>query len=175
MRSGAELALEVCLPRRGEVTTRDVRAVCGGELQHLQHVDLLVLDADGGVPIARSIELTEVRSGPSRRLALVCPACREARHLLLARGGALKCGTCHRYRTRRQAERTCTGFTKLGGQLEDQLLRLVVPRWRRTTPARMVEAQRLVQLLLDGDRAQVEKLRQDVSALQIVLESRQAG
>jgi hypothetical protein len=37
----------------------------------------------------------------------------------------------------------------------------------------MVEAKRLVQLLLDADRARVERLRQDLDALQIVVESQQ--
>ena len=62
--------------------------------------------------MAARIELTLVRSGRSHRRALVCPACRLARHLLLARGGTLRCSTCLQYRTRRQAERTCHEFTE---------------------------------------------------------------
>ena len=165
MRSAVESAVEVALPRRGEVTTRDVRAVLGRDLQHADHVDVVVLDAGGGAPVAARIELTLVRSGWSQRRALVCPACREARHLLLARGGTLRCGTCLQYRTRRQAERTCHDFTKGGGAQEDELLRILLSRWRPLTQARLAKARLLVTELLEGDRARLAVLMAQVERL----------
>ncbi len=165
MLSAAELAFEVALPRRGEVTTRDVRAGLGCEFRHADHVDVVVLDADGGAPVAARIELTVVRSGWSHRRALVCPACRCARHLLLARGGTLRCSTCLQHRTRRQAERTCYEFRRGGGAQEDELLRMLLSRWKPLTPARLERARSLVNGLLDGDRARVAVLRTQVERL----------
>ena len=170
MSSADESAFEVALPRRGEVTTRDLRAVYGADLQRLEHVDVVVLDADGGMPLAARIELMDVRSGWSRRRALVCPACRRGRHLLLGRGGKLKCSTCHRFRTRRQTERSCGDFTTRGGLQEDRLLRLMLPRWSAPTSVRLLEARRLVTSLLEKDRARVALLREQLQALRMAVE-----
>jgi hypothetical protein len=169
--SAVALAFEVVLPRRGEVTTRDLRAVCGADLQRLEYVDIVVLEADGGMPVAARIELADVRSGWSRRRAFVCPTCRKGRHLLLGRGGKLQCSTCHQFRTRRQTERTCDDFTKRGGRQEDQLLRLLSPRWRGTTSVRLVKARRLVGALLETDRARVALLREQLEALRMAVET----
>ncbi len=171
MLSTVDSAVEVAVPRRGEVTTADLRAVYGADLQHMDHVDVLVLDADGGMPVAAKIALTLVRSGWSSRRAMVCPACHEACHLLLARGGALKCRRCHRHRTRRQRERSCVEWNRMGGEAEDRLHRLLL-RPGLMTPGRLTAAQGLVQSLLAADRARVARFRTTLEALTVLVATR---
>src|SRR5271165_4372130 len=93
------------MPRLGELRMADVREVYGHALAGMSAVDVLVLDADGGLPIAARIELGDLRAGRGRHLALICPSCGGSKSLLLARRGELKCRACHRHLTRRQLER----------------------------------------------------------------------
>lgn len=165
MRVAAKSAFEVTLPRRGELTTRDLRAALGAELAGLQRVDVLVLDAEGRSPLAVSIELTRVRAGWSKRCALRCPTCEQARHLLLGRGGKVQCSGCHRLRTRRQTERTCSDFVRRGGREEDRLLRLLLPRAKGAARANLERARLLAERLVTLDRDRVDVLREQLETL----------
>jgi hypothetical protein len=156
------LGFEATAPRLGEVHVRDLRAALGHALDELDDVDVVVLAEEGGA-IAARVELTSVRSGPSTRRAFVCPTCREPRFLLLARKGALQCN--RHQRTRRQTELHRADFQRRGGLEEDKLLRLLLTVWRRRTPSRMKEAQRLADLLLRADQGRVAVLRQQLQTL----------
>lgn len=160
------LAFEAMAPRRGEVHVRDLRAVLGDDLRELDFVDVLVVAENSAVVTAR-VELTDVRSGPSTRRAFVCPACREPRHLLLAREGTLRCSS--HYRTRRQTERHRADFRRRGGLEEDRLLRLLLSPWRRRTEARLIEARRLAKMVLENDRARVDHLHEQLEALKTII------
>ena len=126
------MGIEAIAPRRGEVRTRDLRATLGEELFILDYVTVTVVAQTGGAITAR-VELTDLRAGLRTHRAFLCPSCREPRHLLIliAVEGALKCGKCHRHRTRRQTEWHLRSWNRLGGQLEDRMLRLLHPRLPR--------------------------------------------
>ena len=166
------MGIEAIAPRRGEVRTADVRAVLGEEIAILDCVTVTVVAETGGA-VATRIELTDLRAGLRTHRALVCPSCRKPRHrlVLIAMEGALKCGKCHRHRTRRQTEWHLASWNRLGGELEDRMLRLLHPTARRT-PARLVEARRLATLLLHADRARVEQLREQLQLVTVCLEAR---
>jgi hypothetical protein len=100
------------MPRKGELSVRDLRSVYGAELRDKSDVDVLVLDVADGVPIAARVELSQSRWGWSYRTVLVCPTCRDSKIALLARAGKLQCKTCHRELTRRQRERTGADFLR---------------------------------------------------------------
>jgi hypothetical protein len=161
------VATEVHFPRRGELRTRDARAVYGSEFKTMPYVDVLVLDAGHGAPVAGRIELSYTPSGLSMRRAFVCPTCRSCKHLLLARHGRLACAGCHRaHLTRRQREHRNSSWTEFGGRREDALLRLLRPTVVRTK-ARLTDARRLVWDILALDRARVGELRQQLADLEV--------
>ena len=147
--------------------SRDLRAL--GALAAGDHVDVVVV-ADHGVPVAARIELTTVSSGPSRRIALVCPRCHEPKHLLRAREGQLQCNRCCRFRTRAQRERNRASWRRMGGREEDHLLRQLLRPG--PTAARLRRAQRLAATLLEADRARVLELRERLESLKTAFESR---
>ena len=160
---------EVTVPRKGEVRTSDLRLIHGAAILTMPNVDVVVV-ADAGAPIAARIELTTVAFGWTKRRAFVCPACGEPRHVLRSQEGQLRCNRCrdYRHRTRRQTERTCASFRRIGGREEDRLLRLLLPTGRRATN-RMTEARRLVDALITMDLAHVELLREKVETLKTVI------
>ncbi len=159
--------VEAIAPRKGELRSQDLRAAYGQQLAEVAHVDVVVV-ADAGVPVAASLELGDVACGSRTRRAMLCPACGQARHLLLAREGALKCSQCHRRRTRRQLENHRADFQRRGGLQEDRLLRLMLTPSRRGTSMRLQQARRLVRLLLRADRARVAALRARLEDLKVV-------
>ncbi len=167
------MGIEAIAPRRGEVRTSDLRALLGAELATLECVTVTVVAQTGGAVTVR-IELADLRAGLRTHRALLCPWCREPRHVLIAREGALKCSKCHRYRTRRQAEWNLASWNRLGGELEDRMLRLLHPTARRTRP-RLLEARRLAKTLLAADRQRVEVLREELQALMLCADTRSAG
>jgi hypothetical protein len=163
-----ESVVEVVGPRLGEVRTRDLRAVYGSALRRMAAVDLIVV-AERGAPVTARVELAPVASGWSWRPALVCPACLDTTHLLLAREGKLQCRRCCRHKTRRQAERSLADFRRRGGQEEDRLLRMLThPTARRALC--LTEARRLVKALLVGDRVRIALLREKLQALTALVE-----
>jgi len=164
---------EAIAPRRGEVRTRDLRAVYGRQLAELRHVDVVVV-AEAGVPVTARLEIVDVACGHGTRRAIRCPACGQPRHVLVALEGALRCTRCHRHRTRHQLERHLANWNRRGGKEEDKVLRLLL-RTPSATPEGMQEARRLVHLLLDADRARLDRLQQDLRAMTLMLETRQAG
>jgi hypothetical protein len=127
-------------------------------------VDVLVIDAEHGVPVAGRVELTDLRSGPGVRRALVCPKCRAGRYILFARSGVLACGGCHRLRTRHQRERTMADWYRRGGREEDRLLRLLAPMASHT-PAKVEMARQLVLDIVSSDRARLLGLQQELATL----------
>ena len=156
--------VEAIGPRRGELRGRDLRAVFGARLRELQHVDVVVV-AGNGTPIAGRLALVNVAAGHGTRRAMVCPACREPRHLLLAREGALKCSQCLRCRTRRQQEVHRADFRRRGGREEDRLLRHLLTPSRRRTATTLRDARHLANLLLHADRVRVAALRERLERL----------
>ena len=166
------MGFEVVFPRPGELRTRDLRAVYGSELLRMTDVDVLVLDAEHGVPVAGRIELADVRCGPGTRRELVCPKCRAGRYVLLARSGVLACGRCHRARTRHQRERTLADWYRRGGREEDRLLRLLSPTAGRT-PAKLEMARQLTFDIVSADRARLLGLQQELATLIACAESLQ--
>jgi hypothetical protein len=160
------VATEAPFPRRGELRTRDVRVVYGEQFKAMTSVDVLVLDSGHGMPVAARVDLGEVRSGRTRRRALVCPVCGECRHLLLARNGRLACAGCQGVRlTRRQREHRTLNWRR-GAREEDALHRLLHPTAEKTR-ARLMEARRLVRDILATDQARVGELRQQVADLEV--------
>jgi hypothetical protein len=164
------MELEV-MPRRGEVRVRDVRETYGPAFTALELVDVLVLDANGGVPVAATVAMTDLPGGRRIARAFSCPGCSRAVLLLLARGGLLRCGKCHRFLTRRQRERTLADFVRRGGQLEDELLRMLPPS-RSISSTRIEEARRLAMALLAADRVRLAELRRQLRELTELAEAR---
>jgi hypothetical protein len=165
------VATEVVLPRPGELRTRDLRAVYGTELLRMVEVDVLVMDADHGVPVAAHVELADMRAGLRRRRALVCPSCRRCRHLLLARAGVLACGECHRQRTRRQRYRTMADWCRRSGREEDRLLRLLRPT-SSPNNVKLDAARELARDIVISDRARLAGLQEELAMLAACVESR---
>lgn len=160
---------EVAVPRKGEVRTSDLRLIYGAAMLDMPHVDVFVI-TDVGAPIAARIELTTVPFGWTQRRAFLCPVCGEPRHVLRSREGRLRCNKCRdlKHRTRRQTERSCVSFKRMGGLEEDRLLRLLLPTGRR--PAnRMAEAARLMDVIMASNLAHVALLRRKVEALKTVI------
>ena len=159
------------MPRKGEVRTRDLRAVYGDRLNELGHVDVVVV-ADAGAPVAARIYLMDRTAGRGVQRALVCPACEQPRYVLLAKEGCLKCSRCHRHRTRRQLERHLASWNRLGGQQGDQLLRLLQRPTARPTPASMQQATQLVRHLLAADQVRTNRLREELASLSAYVQNR---
>jgi hypothetical protein len=165
------LGFEVAMPRKGELSVRDLRSVYGADLRDKSDVDVLVLDVADGVPIAARVELSQSRWGWSYRTVLVCPTCRDCKITLLARAGKLQCKACHRELTRRQRERTGADFLRRSGREEDRLLRLLRPAVEPSA-TKITEARRLVQDIVTADRARLEELQRQFSGLKSALEAR---
>jgi hypothetical protein len=165
------LAFEVALPRKGELSVRDLRTVYGRELRSKSSVDVLVLDLADGVPVAAHVELAESRWGWSYRTLLVCPTCEERKGILFARGGKLQCKECHHELTRRQRERTAADFVRRSGREEDRLLRFLRPAVE-PNETRIAKARGLVQDIVTADRARLEELQRQLSDLFVALEAR---
>lgn len=122
------MGIEV-VPLLGQIRAADVRLVLGRAAPTANHVDVLVLAKDGGIPFVGRIELTQIPGGPGQHLALRCPQCDQPRNLLLADGrGGIACAQCARARTRRQQARTCRAWNRLGEREVDALVRLLRPR-----------------------------------------------
>jgi hypothetical protein len=150
--------------RMGELRIADVKAAYGPSLATMDAFNALVLDADGGAPVATHVELGELRAGRGNHLALVCPACGAGKLLLLAKRGVLKCRTCHGHRTRRQLECHKADWNRRGAREEDALLRLL-QRGRTLTSARLDQAHEVARYLISADRARVDALRRGLSIL----------
>ncbi len=152
------------MPRAGELRSRDVRALYGEILHTLPHVDVLVLDIEGRVPVAARVALVSVTAGARTHRILVCPRCEKARYLLVARHGELRCRTCDRTRTRRQLERTTADWRRRGAREEDRLLRLLSRPTLSRTNLRLARA--FVDGLVAADRARLGELGREIEVLQ---------
>jgi hypothetical protein len=150
------------MPRRGELSIRDLKEVYGSTLASMSDVGVLVLDESGGMPIATRVKLGRRPLGCKARPAVVCPTCFEARDLLIARGGKLQCIRCHGYLTRHQQEKHRAAWVRRGAREEDRVLRLL-----RRSPGgpELGVARRLVQDLVAADRARLDELRRQVGDL----------
>jgi len=155
---------EVALPRVGELRLADLKAVYGASLRSMCHIDVLVLDAGGGVPVTARVELGELRAGRGNHCALVCPSCGAGKSLLLARHGALKCRGCHGHLTRRALEHRSHDWTRLGGGEEDAILRVFQPA-RHLTPGRLDQARDLAAALVAADQLRVTELQERLATL----------
>ncbi len=146
------------LARVGELRFRDLRAVYGASLKVMAGVGALVLDADGGLPVAAYVEFIDVRAGRGNHRAMRCPGCGGARSVLLARSATLACRACRGHRTRRQLEHRRADWTRRGGREEDELLRMFQPA-RRLTAARLDRARQLAAALVAEDEVRVSALQ----------------
>jgi hypothetical protein len=156
------------MPRKGELSTRDLRSVYGGDLRKMSDVGVLVLDEDQGVPVAACVALAERRWGWSRRKALVCPSCAEHKDALLARAGRLQCTGCHRRLTRQQREKKTADWVRRGGREEDRVLRLLRPAVN-PSDARFGEARRLALEIVAADHARLDELQRRVRDLTVYM------
>ncbi len=159
------------MPRKGELSLRDLRSVYGSGLRAMADVDVLVLSEDEGAPVAARIELAESSWGWSHRTLLVCPTCRERKHALVARDAKLQCIACHGQLTRQQREKRRANWVRRSGREEDRLLRLLRPAVEPST-TRVAEARGLVRDIVSADRARVEELQRQLSFLSAALEAR---
>jgi hypothetical protein len=158
------------MPRRGELSIRDLRAVYGVSLRSISDVSVMVLDRDDGVPVVARIELADRLWGCSRRPVLVCPTCEGRKDTLLAQGGTLQCKGCHRQLTRQQQEKQKANWVRRSGREEDRLLRLLRPALDPNN-ARVREAQGLVLEIVSADHARLEELKQQLADLMAFVES----
>jgi hypothetical protein len=158
------------MPRRGELSIRDLKEVYGSTLASMSDVDVLVLDESGGMPIATRVELGRRPWGCRARPAVVCPTCFEPRDRLIARGGKLQCIRCHGYLTRHQQEKHRAAWVRRGAREEDRVLRLLQPAVEPTESS-VREACRLVQELVVADRARLEVLRRRLGDLSVYMSS----
>jgi hypothetical protein len=155
------------MPRRGELSIRDLKEVYGSTLASMSDVDVLVLDESGGMPIATRVELGGRPWGCRARPAVVCPTCFEARDRLIARAGKLQCIRCHGYLTRHQQEKHRAAWVRRGAREEDQLLRLL--RHEALAPATLPSAQSIAAGILSADVARLDELRQWVGDLTVYM------
>jgi hypothetical protein len=162
------MEMEVTSPRRGELRTRDVRAVFGPAFLELDSVSVLVLDQYGSTPIATTVELIDMPGGRGAHRAFVCQGCREPRRLLLARQGKLQCRTCHRFRSRHQAERTLADWRRRGGREEDALFRLLRPG-PALTITKVTQAIVLAKEIVAADRMRLTDLQENVAAVRVAV------
>ena len=145
-----EMEFEVA-PILGRIRAADVRFVLGEAAMIAEHVDVLVLAADGGLPFMGRLELARTDAGRARHLALRCPRCVRPRKFLVADGrGGISCAGCANLRTRRQQGRTCRAWTRLGERELDALLRLMRPR-SSAHAGRYDRAVEMVDALIAGD------------------------
>jgi hypothetical protein len=155
---------EVIVPRLGELRSRDLVAAYGNALAGMQHVDVLVLAAEG--PVAARVELGRLASGPSVHTGLVCQGCQRVVLLLVVRDRELRCRACLKLRTNRQRERTTAAWRRRGGREADRLLRLVASPTLHLTRGRLAEARDLVKKIVEADVARVAALKGELEALQ---------
>ena len=158
------------MPRRGELSVRDLRAVYGGDLRTMTDVSVLVLDQENGVPVAARVELADRPWGWSRRPVLVCPTCKGRKDTLLAQAGSLQCKGCHRQLTRQQLEKQKANWVRRSGREEDRLLRLLRPALDPNN-TRILEARGLVLEILSADHARLEELKEQLADLTVFVES----
>lgn len=89
-------------------------------------VVLLVL-REGAPPVQQRIAIGELLGGRGLRRGIVCPICARPKYRLFAAAFGLGCGPCTRRRSRRQIEHRSHAWRRLGGALEDVVLRGLGP------------------------------------------------
>jgi hypothetical protein len=154
------MTFEVAALKIGELQTRDLRGI----VFDADHVDVLVLAADGGAPFCGRVTLGRKRSGRGFHRALICPDCGAPKNILYVVDARLACALCARHRSRRQRERTLASWRRGGGEKEDLLFRLLLRPGRRT-PTTLAIAQQLVDELLAGDADRLAALRRVTDAI----------
>lgn len=137
-----------------ESITSEVTVV-GSDFSVLSTVDLrgvpasctsarAIVVATRGMPFVGevAIDILPGGRGPARRRGWVCPRCAVAKFKLLTDGrGGVGCADCLERRTRRANERTCALWTRLGGELEDRILRaLRAPRRSSSVPPSLLDS-----------------------------------
>jgi hypothetical protein len=157
------------MPRVGEVSIADVRAALGTAFDISGHVDVAVIDPEGGVPVSAHVELGQLEAGRGRHRAFLCPGCRTPVRVLRARRGTLRCRKCHGYLTRRQLEHHTAAWNRLGGADEDRLLRLLRGA-RRLTPTRLELARQIAHGLAAADADRLRELQERLHDLRVCIE-----
>jgi|HubBroStandDraft_2_1064218.scaffolds.fasta_scaffold73534_3 hypothetical protein len=152
------------MPRRGQLSVRDLRAVYGSALREMSTVDVFVLAEDDGVPVAARVELGESRWGWNHVTMVVCPTCHACRNILVARAGKLQCTGCHRQRTRQQLEKRRADWVRRGAREEDRMLRLL-QQAVQPTESKVREVARLVHEIVAADHARLDLLRRQLGDL----------
>ncbi|MBX3230683.1 MAG: hypothetical protein KIT84_00585 [Labilithrix sp.] len=106
----------------GVVSTADVQNVPNEATSVL----LLVLGR-AGEPTRQSIAFGAIPGGRGVHRGLVCPLCSRPKYRLFTSSFGLGCGPCTARRTRRQLEYRTRAWRRLGGELEDVVLRGLRP------------------------------------------------
>ena len=150
------MTIEVIAREFGVLRARDVREVPLSERQ----VRALVLSVDG-LPFMGPVVLGQKPSGRGVHRALVCPGCGKPKLQLVIDGTELRCGRCARRLPRRAAERTLRSYTRLGGALEDVLLRGVV---RKNSSAAIDRLTKVAAEMREADDARWAALVPDIEA-----------
>jgi hypothetical protein len=150
-------------PRFGEVRICDVRVFFGPLRPGMQVTAMALAPAGGGPSVARLV-LMAMGGARGGRCGFACPQCERPRALLVVDGeGGLACRPCTRERTRRQSERTCREWLRLGGELTDRLVRALL-KPRRSTHAVLERARELAGELVAGDEDRLAAIMPLVAA-----------
>ena len=152
--------------RRGEVRMAELRLAIGPEIRSLREVEVIALSDDGQL-VRASVKLCTLRFGRAVTPAFVCPTCSSPKRVLVARGGLFRCNKCHPRRTRRQLERHLRSW-RLGGKLEDRMLRLL----DRCTHPRVEEATAIASTLLRADLERLAVIERELADLVLAQRSR---
>lgn len=130
------MTIEALASEIGLVTTRDVQDVS----LEATDVVLLVLRT-GAPPIRQRVAFGAIAGGRGLHRGLVCPTCSESKYKLFASASDLGCGACTHRLSRRQREHRLRSWRRLGGDLEDVVLRGLRPGRRSSAvPEAIVDA-----------------------------------
>jgi len=150
------MAFEV-IPRLGEVRTSDLRRILGVAFPETKVATIVIPPGRGTPPYRGLVSLRLVRAGRGWQNRLVCPGCKGTKIALqVSERGGLACKACLGLLTRRQRERSCQTWRGLGGEQEDEILRLAL-RPGLATEGRLALLQEKIEALLKADLAMVNE------------------
>lgn len=151
------MGLEVLARDLGVATTRDIRDV-PVEASSVLLLVLLLRDP----PIRVLVRLGDVPGGGRGvHRGLVCPGCGNVVCKLFAAGLTLGCRGCARRRSRRQLEHRSRAWRRLGGELEDRVLRGLRPGRRSSAVPDLVTGAATTLIADDQERVGVLLRRAD--------------
>lgn len=155
------MTIEALAGEIGFVSTRDVQDTSTDAT-----VILLLVLRHGAPPIRQRIALGAIPGGRGAHRGLICPLCSQPKYRLFASTSGLGCGPCTRRRSRRQLEHRSHRWRRLGGELEDIVLRGLRSGRRSSTVLDLV-TDAAVRLMAD-DRERVDVLlRRAETALKV--------